>query len=459
MPAPPDLRQRSLDRAAPLSPLGVVVTSARAVVLMVLAAMVVLPATASAHGRPASMGRIVEDPLSPGRRVARATWGLARSDDGTNWRWGCAASYGVDARNEDPAIAYARGAIVLGTFEGLLRSTDEGCTWERPSELLTNVFVVEVVALTPDRLMAVGALTAQPDQLFESVDAGQTWTRLGAPFGDVVIERLLPAGDVLYASGSLADDGEGNRVPTLLRSEDGGLRFEATPVPIEEGERGLVVWATALDDADVIYAEMLHFNGEPAPERILRSEDAGATWETVLRLPYVGGLVVTPEGVFVGSRLGGLHHAEDGRSFETIDPDLAVTCLSDLSDGLFVCVDEAISGYALGRWNGADVDVLTRLSEIDEPMICAPCSDVGAVCPAWEPDIIVDLGLDAELPPDFDPDAATGAPRDAGLPSECRPESPSPGCGCRLAGSGPRATNAAVWLCGLLGLVCLRRRR
>lgn len=412
-----------------------------------------LTGTAAAHGRPAAMGRIVEDPVTPGRRIARATWGLARSE-GDRWHWGCAASYGVDARNEDPAIVYARGAILLGTFEGLLRSTDEGCTWERPSPLLSDLYVLELVRLSPDHVMAVGALTGQADRLFESLDAGLTWRDLGTPFGDVVIERLLPAGDVLYASGAVAHDGEGNRVPTLLRSDDGGASFEATEVPIEEGERGLVVWATEPDDPDVLYAEMLHFNGEPAPERILRSEDAGATWETVLRLPFVGGLVVAEDGVFVGSRLGGLHRSEDGRNFEAVDPDLAVTCLAEFSDGLFVCVDEAVSGYALGRWNGAAVDVLTRLPEIDTPMACDACSDIGAICPAWEPDIIVDLGLDAELPPDFDPDASTGAPRDAGLPSECVPGA-SPGCGCRMAR--PGRGNGVGFL--LFALLIARRRR
>ena len=76
---------------------------------------------ASAHGRPPSIQELRFHPSDPQRIVGEATWGLVFSDDGgQSWGWICAAAYGVDARMEDPHVAWgADGSILLGLKIGL----------------------------------------------------------------------------------------------------------------------------------------------------------------------------------------------------------------------------------------------------------------------------------------------------------------------------------------------------
>ena len=226
--------------------------------------------------------------------------------------------------------------------------------------------MTDLTGAGPDRLIALTAVTGEEDRVWESRDAGRTWALLDGRFGEVLVDQVLVApsdGRRIYASGAIPDRGTGRRVPHLLRSDDGGSRFEPIPVAAEEGERSLALRAVDPTDADLLYAEMLHFDGEDVPERVLRSADGGRSWRTVLRLPYVGGIAIVDGAVWVGSRLGGLWRSSDGLSFEEVDPDLAVTCLAEVDGALVVCVDEAQSGYALGRWDGASLrPILSRFS-------------------------------------------------------------------------------------------------
>jgi photosystem II stability/assembly factor-like uncharacterized protein len=436
---------------------------------MGLAALLLLLATAApprarAHGRPPALGDLQARPGQPERLVARATWGLAISDDGgERWRWLCAAVMGVDARTEDPAIAVtADGAIVAATFGGLLRSDDGGCSWSRPAAALADVFVVDLWRVDGRGLLAVAAGADGEDRLFRSDDAGRSWRALGESFGEVLVDRVRSAPSAprrVYASGSLPSRGGRDRRAFLLHSDDGGASFERAELPLEEGERAFDLWAVDPSDPDVLYGQVLHFDGEDAPERIVRSEDGGRTFETVLRIPYVGGLLVTEAGaVYAGSRLGGLWRAPDGRDFQRL-ASLPVTCLAEAGGALWACLDEARAGHALARSeDGRRFETVLRLAGIDAMVECPRCSPAGIECRAWAGDIAYDLGLDASPPPGFDPDGGTGGPRDAGRPEECRSE-PAPGCGCRAGGRRGLAPGGLVILAALGVLAALAPRR
>lgn len=407
------------------------------------------PGAALAHGRPPALHSLDAHPSTPDVLIAQATWGLAVRGGG-EWRWLCAAALGVDPRMEDPVIvAGPDGAILAGTFEGLWRSPDGGCTWERPSDDLRDVFAIDVRRVGAETFLLVVSDVSMEDQLWRSEDGGLEWAPVGG-FGEVLVDRVRVAPSRpsrVYASGSIPAREGVERQTFLLRSDDGGRSFERVVVPFEPGERLLRLEAIDRTDPELLWATMLHFSGEEAPERVLRSDDGGSTWTSPIAVPQVGGVLATGDGVWVGSRLGGLHRAPDGRAFVEVDPTLPVTCLAEIGGEVWACTDQARAGHGVVRVAPTQAPLLS-LSEITELVSCPRCSTSGVVCPAWAADVAYDLGRDASVP--FG-DGGTGAPRDAGLPAECSPQAGS-GCGCRSAG---RGAGSPAWL-ALLALI-LRR--
>src|ERR1700722_9772949 len=102
--------------------------------MAVLAAMGVtlVAPPALANGRFPAASQLVAHPRDPARMVLRTTYGLlVTRDNGTSWDWICERAVGYGGV-EDPALAITGGGTLLaGIFEGLVSSSDEGCTWSR----------------------------------------------------------------------------------------------------------------------------------------------------------------------------------------------------------------------------------------------------------------------------------------------------------------------------------------
>lgn len=437
---------------------------------LLLIAVCLAPAVAHAHGRPPLLRALARSPADPDTLIGQATWGFAIShDDGASWRWSCAAALGVDARNEDPQVRIAPdGAILAGTFSGLLRSEDGGCSWIPPEPELERRYIPTLEIAADGTGLLVASRTGARDTLYRTTDGGRSWTAIGEVFEDVLVASLLLVPgrpELVYAGGYLPLREGQPRAAFALRSEDGGASWQPFELQdLQEGERQLTVLGLDPGDPAVLYGQVLHFNGDTAPERIVRSPDGGETWETVHQLPFLGGLVVRADGaVVVGSRLGGLYYSADGLSFETVDDAVAVSCLMDDGDRVWMCADEAMAGAAIARSSdGRAFTPLAELRDIDTLESCPLCTAVGEVCPAWEADVIYDLGLDLPLPPEFDPNSGTGAPRDAGIPLACLPDGSidggmhggGGGCGCTAA---PRGEGAPWGLTLLCVLLCRKR--
>lgn len=426
------------------------------------------PCPAAAHGRPAALGQLVASPEDPNRLVARGTWGLAISlNGGATWRWSCAAAYGVDARNEDPPLTVFRGGrLAVATFEGVFVSDGTGCDWGRPTGAPANTFVIDVVrGASSDEGYLVATAFEVDDRIFRTRDAGMSWQPVGDPIAGVLVDRIRAAPSderIVYLSAAMpARAGEAREVFTL-RSGDAGESFARRLFALEPGETNLLLEGVDAADPSRLYARVTHFGGELEPERVVRSIDGGDSWETILRIPDVGGVVFDADGaLFVGSRLGGVHRSSDGGdTFEQVSS-LTARCLMASEGSLWLCNDEAVDGRALSRSSdsGGSFAPVVKLREIVELLPCPACSEVGYTCPAWSPDVAFDLGLDAGVDAGFS-DAGTGAPRDAEAPALCladggtSPTAPS-GCACRAASSRAEPTE---WL-GLGALLWLWRRR
>jgi len=448
---------------------------------------------AQAHGRPPSLNQVIFDPAAPERIVAQATWGAVLSEDGgATWRWLCADAMGVRPRNQDPRMAIvADGHLVVGTFDGLVRSDPSLCGYERPDEALAEDFVIDVAAVPgrPDEVYALRTNSLAADQLFLSRDRGATFAAIGPSVETTLLDRVLVGVDDparVYLSGAMprgvSEDNEG----FVLASTDGGDSFATHRFPFEGEEWNALLLVVDPTDADRILVDIVHFDGEEVPERVALSEDGGETWATATRIAQVGGAAFSDDGavVLVGSRLGGLSRSDDGgRSFRVVDPDLSVRCIARRGDEVWVCTDPSETRVGLLRSTdgGETFEPALHFDQIAELPECPRCSDVGVVCPAWFPDVAYDLGLDASIPDGaIDPDAGTGQPREIEIPPECVGDGGDAGAGddakvsdagadtngftargggasCGVAGGAGGA--AGAWMMMMMLFVAVRARR
>lgn len=431
--------------------------SRRACQTVGLAALLLLsPSIAGAHDRPTSLSRVLLRASEPDHILAVGTWGLALSlDHGVSWRWLCAAAYDVDPRFEDPPGAlHSDGTLYLGTYLGLrFAAGPVPCQVERPGGRLGEGYVIDVHAdQAGGRAYFLLSELDSDDVLYRTGASPAEFEEVHRIFGLIADRvRVAPSDErfVYLSTGQIRFAGMPYR-SFLLASDDGGQSFTQHEFPLEEGETLLLLSAVSPQDPRRLFGQVTGFRGESALERIVRSDDGGATWRTVLEAPDARSIALSEDGatVFVGSTLGGLWRSDDGGEvFTLVNAELHVRCLTWRARTLYVCADPALDGFALGvsTNRGETVEPRLRLSEISGMAECPECTTAGFICPAWAGDVIYDLELDAGLPEDFDPDASTGAPRDAGPrppPCEASDAGSTDGAQDGAADAGPARPNA-----------------
>jgi len=464
---------------------------------LVFLALLWSASVAQAHGRPPFLGDIAFHPTDPDVIVVRGTWGLVVSEDGgETWGWSCAAVTGADPTREDPPILVTpSGAVLLGTFGGLARSSSNRCEYERPAEL-DGQFIIDLYArpAEPGVIWAVATSGVDPDAIWRSDDEGATWSMVGDPIDDILVERVRAAptdASRVYLSGAIPvmtirydggvpDGGPATteRTGWFLRSDDGGQTYTRIEMPLLEGERNVHLLAVDPTDADRVLVRMTKRSIDPTEERVLLTEDAGETWTTVANARFISGAAFSDDGerAWVTSRIvDGLFRSTDGaRSFTQVQR-LSLPCVEARGDEVWVCVDELADGYALGRSSdgGDTLEPVLEFSDLYDLIPCSRCTAVGFVCPMWRPDLLYDLRLDggSNVLPDG---GITGAPRDAGMCLEdgmdagpgtapmdggldggTTGDPPGDGCGCRAGGG---ASPSPAGFLALLALLWARRR-
>lgn len=437
--------------------------------------------TAQAHGRQPSLGQLAFDPADPTHLVVRATWGLLTShDDGASFSWTCATAVGFDRTIEDPRIAVmASGRVLASTFDGLARSDASGCSYDLVTDpALEGLLVIDV---ENDPFDAHGAWLAtspgdRENTILHTSDEGESYElRATFPRG-TLLERVMPSPSDpmrVYASGVVLATATEPRRAYVWRSSDGGRTFDATEIPLVDvertdyGERNVHVLGVDPTSPDILYARTVRRTTDTMDERLLRSADGGATFVEVARMPEITGLAIDGDGhVWAGSWYGGFYRSDDrGAAFDTIDASLRVRCLSFRPGQLWVCTDDVVGPFALGRSSdlGEHVEQVWRFEDATNEVGCPMCTEVGLVCPSYWPDVQFDLGLASApdaLPPDPDASAAGcidgGAELDAGIGMDggAGAPSPAPTCGCRAG----RGGSGSGWASLLLVLVLVRRR-
>lgn len=455
----------------------------RRVALLGLLALVVAPESAHAHARMPYLERIAFDPHDPDRIVAQFSFGLAVTEDaGASWHWICAEAYGADALWEDPDVVVTDdGSVVVGTYATAMRGARDLCSFEPSAGSIDDTAVIDL-ALDPEDASRVWAITSRgggdPDHLQRSDDGGRSFRFVGegvpALFESIALASSDPSR--IYITAMIPASAGAPRRALLYRSDDAGETLsEPIDLGILDSEQMPVVVGVDPTDADRLFVRMKVSPLERYTERLLYSEDGGATFASVLELHQMRGFAIAADGqtVWVGSAVGdGVWIAEGGTlAFTQIDR-LDVRCLAVRGEELWMCVDQLTSRFAIGRSmdRGETVDAALFLDELIELPECPTCSDTGASCPVWIDDLRLDweraFGVDAGPTTDAsfplecldarttELDAGT-RPMDAGARFDAGTEPPpAAGCGCSAAGSG----DGSPLLLALFALVVRRWR-
>lgn len=188
--------------------------------------------------------------------------GVARSTDGgANWE-------AIPLRAPAPLVTClaaapdiaSGGCVLAGTFEdGIFRSTDGGATWLAVNHGLYD-HSIYALALSPRFAEDGLAYAGTGSGIYVSENGGRLWWDLPMPSGDeTVLSLALAESGALYA---------GAEIHGMLRSDDSGETWET----LLETEAAVNAIAT-VDDSRIIV--LLN-------DRVLRSSNGGASWNEMV---------------------------------------------------------------------------------------------------------------------------------------------------------------------------------
>jgi photosystem II stability/assembly factor-like uncharacterized protein len=221
--------------------------------------------------------------------------GLFRTDNaGATWK-----TLGTGSTRRPRAVLApdVSSVLVVGP-RGLRRSADAGETFEqvRSSAVLRAQLAGVMRAHDDDALFAWG-----PATVARSSDRGRTWTALPRPGG----RRGVQVAQVAFASArvGLLRDATGR----VWRTTNGGRRWTLLSAVGSEDVTGMVV-----DSARAATLVVSRF-GNVAGGYLLRSEDAGATWQP----QFVVSEPIRPDGLAAGDDVDYLLAGDAGLLFST----------------------------------------------------------------------------------------------------------------------------------------------
>ncbi len=475
---------------------AIALTPALAVGVAVLGASGV----ARANGRYPSATLIAFDPGDPSHFVLSATFGLVESrDGGKTFRWACESALGAMGAQDLVVAITASGATVTAKFDGIVTSPD-GCSFHGAPELdQKSIGDLSLRRAAPHGLLA---FYSQPrdgggfeSRIVESADDGQTWTEVGpllpSDLYPLTIDVAPSDASRVYLSARLgaADD----YASALFRSNDGGATFDRIVLPDTAQHRLAYIAAVHPADRNRIYLRIY----DPTGTRVLLSDDAGTTVRTIFTgTDQLYGFALSPDGTEVA--LGGPGDgiwigASDGTGFARRS-DVLPNCLGWTDAGLFVCADQRVAPFSLGRSldRAATFETMLRFDALCGYTGCGADTESGRKCPAdWElvaPQLQTTCGTGAgssdaggnvssdaamEASPPRDASSADAASADSQPGNEDAPSipeaiaDPSGGGGCAFSphrppsrgrrGGGGAGRSLLIFLAG--GMLAVRRRR
>lgn len=412
---------------------------------------------ASANGRFPEANQLFISPADANQIQVRVTFGLLVSrDGGKTWNWVCEQAIGI-AGIEDPMYAFTPTSAIVGTtFQGVVVSRDQACSWPKVGGALEKGVFIDLTQRPSERqrIIVFDSSYDRQDgdggiffrsQLYETVDDATTFTPLGAQLDPALLGYTVDVApsdaDRLYVSATRNPGTTPSGV--LLVSRDRAKTWEEREIKLEGTERSPWIAAVGKTNPDRIYVRT--YNATDKPGRLLLSDDAGKTFRTIFTSQgALAGFALSPDEtkVYVGGPRDGLQIANTTDFAFRKTSDVQVQCITAAEDGLWVCSNE-MSGFIAARTRdeGATFDGKVHWLDIAGPLPCPPSPESDQCKAAW-PALRASLGFGSDAGPDAGSVPTGTSPNDSG----CAIHSGSMG----------------AWASGLLafsGVLALVRRR
>jgi hypothetical protein len=362
---------------------------------------------ARANGRFPAAQQIAVPPNDPNLLVMMATFGVNWThDNGANWDWTCEGAVGYQS-NENPVLGVTQSdAVVIGAFEGIGVTTDQGCTWTLPtggvSDPLTDLVVEKsdphsVLFLSSGYLGQDDAGSTFMSRLWVTHDDAKTIAQLGPNLDPEILPETIDVAPSdatrVYLSGTRRVNGLA--VGVLMASKDGGMTFASTTIPfptsptadggVTQLDRAPYIAAVDPTNPDRVYIRVENIQGT----RLLVSDDGLQTTRQVWQATGdLLGFALSADGtkVYAGGPNDGLHVASStALDFTKQMSTVQIQCLALDGARLLACSDEA-SGFTVGATtdDGATWTALLHLSCMRGPLLCDQSSQVTVQCdPLW----------------------------------------------------------------------------
>jgi hypothetical protein len=333
------------------------------------------PSEVNAHELPRGLGLAWHDSAPAALPIVLTNRGLIFAEGG-GLALRCAEAYGATVAERPHLVAEAGGTGILVVTPLSVQWTDDrACTLESSEGIADDYY--GGFAEAPDGMNLLVS-TLAPDavsRVLASADGGRSWTtRSENRTHEVFTELAMAPSDPqrVYASGTRVDREAQTLTELWASSTDGGAHFDVIDLV-----RDRSVLAVHPQNPAIVFATQPTDDLAPT-YRLLRSEDSGASFVTVLDgLSSVSGPVATDGGsvLWIGvGRNGGLFRSTDGgivftRVYEALRE---VHCLHERQGKLWVCGNHAPN--VDGVWSSSDgaqtFEQVLTFPEVSEPVAC-----------------------------------------------------------------------------------------
>lgn len=433
-------------------------------------------APAHAHAPPLG-ARVLSAPGASGEVIVTNRGLVFRDPGGGGGRLLCNEALRISTAELPNVALLGDGALLVASSSGLRISRDRGCTWSGVGDMeFTNTPALAADPNDADRVVIASYDSAAPG-LRVTHDAGQTWAPLYATAEGEFIFSLAIAADsaTLYATAATYAPGAAP-AHSLLRSRDGGARWERVPLPLDERDYAARLGAVSPDDAATL--ALYSVANQPGLDgaRLLVSHDAGETFQVALERPEIRGVGFGERGEFWVAARDGLYQGDERSGFTQTSAASELGCVLERAGALFVCGHyaglTAGSGVGVSRDGGQRFERWLDFQAVDAAVDCPAGSLTAALCAGpwldWQlemsgqvPGIAPGGALIGAVAPAAPAAAAPAVDEPAGAEAPVGADSdaePAAACALRSNAPGRGSREPSAWL-AVIAAACLRRRR
>lgn len=302
----------------------------------------------------------------------------------TGFRLLCNDAIQASLTEVPPSQLTSDGRLLVATFQAstLLSSTDL-CGFQSVDGPLTGMSVLDLTSDARHRFYAVAVpVDDTAPGLFTSEDDGRHF-EWQSDMPGVPKSVLVAPSDTsrLYVA---TFKSEGNAVTAQLqRSRDAGRSFTESPIELAASELWASLLAVDPNNADRVFVRVESRDGV-TPERVLASNDAGATFSTVLQALGPFSLAWGADGTLWAGAADGLYRFEQSEQMfvAAAIPDLTrITCLASRGENLYACAyHENEFGVVSTSDQWRSVDWFLRFPQVTARLECSEATSEGTSC-------------------------------------------------------------------------------